>query len=62
MVAVKEQVIQMIREMPCESSVEDIMAELYFKCRVDEGIVQLDEGLGIPHDEVEKRMQRWLKR
>jgi len=34
----------------------------YFKKQVDAGLKELDEGKGIPQDEVEKRMARWLKR
>ncbi len=41
---------------------DDIMAELYFKKQVDAGLKELDEGNGIPHEELEKRMVRWLKR
>ncbi|MCH7677869.1 hypothetical protein IID10_00710 [candidate division KSB1 bacterium] len=51
---VKDEVIKMIQNMPEETSVEDIMAELYFR-------YQVDEGQGIPHEEVEKRMAKWLK-
>ncbi|MCH7677348.1 hypothetical protein IH879_20695 [candidate division KSB1 bacterium] len=53
--------IKMIQNMPEETSVEDIMAELYFRYQVDEGLKQLDEGRGISHEEVEKRMAKWLK-
>ena len=59
---VKEQVIRMIQELPDEVSVDDIMAELYFKLQVDTGLNELDEGKGIPHEEVEKRMSKWLSR
>ena len=58
---VKDEVIKMIQNMPEETSVEDIMAELYFRYQVDEGLKQLDEGRGISHEEVEKRMAKWLK-
>jgi len=51
---VKDEVIKMIQNMLEETSVEDIMAELYFRYQVDEGLKQLDEGQGIPH-EMEKR-------
>jgi len=57
---VKEQVIEMIRQLPDDSSVDDIMAELYFRLQVDAGLKELDEGKGIPHEEVKKRMSRWL--
>ena len=62
MAFVKEEVIRMIQDMPKDISVEDIMAELYFRYQVDEGLKQLDEGKGIPHEEVEKRMGKWLKK
>jgi len=55
MPSVKEEVIKMIKELPDEVSVDDIMAELYFRLQVDVGLKELDEGKGIPHEEVEKR-------
>jgi len=60
MVGVKQQVIQMIKSLPEEVSIDDIMAELYFKLQVDAGLNELDEGQGIPHEEIEKRMSKWL--
>jgi predicted transcriptional regulator len=56
MTGVKQQVIQMIQSLPEDVSIDDIMAELYFKIQVDVGLKELDEGKGIPHEEVEKRM------
>lgn len=61
MPAVKEGIVQMIQNMPQNISVEDVMAELYFRSQVDEGIRELDEGKGISHEEVERRMAKWLK-
>ncbi len=49
-------------ETPLVSTVDDIMAELYFKQQVDAGLKELDEGKGVPHEEVEMRLSRWLKR
>jgi predicted transcriptional regulator len=60
MAGAKQQVIQMIQSLPEEISIDDIMAELYFKLQVDAGLKELDAGKGIPHEEVEKRMSRWL--
>jgi len=57
---VKEQVIHMIQSLPEDTTVDDIMSELYFKLQVDAGLRELDEGKGIPHEEVQKRMSRWL--
>jgi hypothetical protein len=58
---VKEAVIEMIKEMPDDSSLTDIMAELYFRQKVDRGLKELDEGKGIPHKVVRERMKKWLK-
>ena len=60
MAGVKQEVIQMIQSLPEEVTVDDIMAELYFKLQVDAGLRELDEGRGSPHEDVEKRFSRWL--
>ena len=57
---VKEQVIDFVRNLPDEVTVDDIMRELYFKIQVDKGLRELDEGKGIPHEEVERKLSRWL--
>ncbi len=62
MLRVKQEVIKMIRALPDEATIDDIMAELYFKFQVDAGLKELDEGKGIPHEEVEKRMSKWLSK
>jgi len=49
---IKKQVIQLIQQMPEDVSLDDIMSELYFKLQVDKGLKELDEGKGIPHQEV----------
>jgi predicted transcriptional regulator len=62
MLKVKQAVIKMIQSLPDEVTIDDIMAELYFKLQVDAGLKELDEGKGIPHEEVEKRMSKWLSK
>ena len=62
MLGIKQEVIKMIQSLPDEVTIDDIMAELYFKLQVDAGLKEQDEGKGIPHEEVEKRMSKWLSR
>ena len=62
MATIKDEVIEMIQKMPEDISVEDIMAELSFRYQVDQGLRQLDEGKAIPHEEIERRMAKWLKK
>jgi predicted transcriptional regulator len=62
MASVKEEAIQIIRRLPDDATMDDVMAELYFKTQVDAGLKELDEGKGIPHEEVKRRMAKWLER
>jgi len=59
---VKNQVIQMIKSLPEDVTVDEIMAELYFKLQVDAGLRELDEGQAVAHEEVKERMSKWLSR
>ena len=58
---VKDSVIQMIHKMPDTASVQDIMAELYFRQKVDSGLRALDENNGIEHSVVKERLKKWLE-
>ena len=58
--SIKENVIEMIRRMPDEATVTDIMAELYVRQKVDVGLQQLDNGKSLSQEEVEQRLSRWL--
>jgi hypothetical protein len=60
MAGIKKQVIKMIQNLPDEVSVDDIMAELYFRLQVDAGLKELNEDKGIPHEKVKKQMSKWL--
>ena len=54
--------IQLVQSLSDSVTLDDIMAEIYFKMQVDAGLKELDEGKGIPHEEAEKRMGKWLAR
>ncbi len=62
MAPVKQQVIEMIQALPDESTVDDIMAELYFRMKVDGGLKELDEGKAVSHEEVKDRLSQWLSK
>ena len=59
---VKDQVISIVNSLPDDVTVDDIIAELYFKIQVDAGLKELDEGKGIPHSKVKDRMSKWQKK
>jgi hypothetical protein len=56
----KDAVIEMIRRMPDNATVPDIIGELYVRQKVDEGLRQLDANEGIPHDEAKGKLAKWL--
>lgn len=56
----KQSVLDMISKLPDDISVEDIMSELYFRQKVDEGLRQLDSGEGVEHEEAIRRLGKWL--
>ncbi len=61
MLNVKHDVIEMIRKLPDEVDYDDIMAEIYFKQRVDNSLKQIDEGNVISHEEAKQRIAGWIK-
>jgi hypothetical protein len=56
----KEQVIEAIRRLPDQVTLEEIMAELFFRRKVDEGLAQLDAGEGVEHDAAKQQLSKWL--
>lgn len=58
---IKDNVIEMIRRMPDDATVPDIMAELYVRQKIDVGLKQLDEGQSLSQEEVEQRLNKWLR-
>jgi len=58
---VKDDVIRMIESLPEDSGVADIMAELYFRLRVETGLKELDQGKGIPQAVARDRLRQWLR-
>ena len=57
---IKEEVINMVKQMPDEVNVVDIMAELYFCQKVDRGLESLDKGEGVSHKQDRQRIGKWL--
>ena len=58
---IKESVKDLIDRLPEDSNYEDIIAEIYFKQQVEEGLVELNNGKGISHEEIKIRLEKWLK-
>ena len=57
---IKQAVIEIIRRLPDDATIEDILAALHFRQKVDAGLQQLDEGQGVQHDEAKRRLSKWV--
>ena len=56
----REIVLETIRALPDDCSLEEIAERIEFMAAVQKGIDQLDRGEGIPHDEVKRQLASWL--
>jgi predicted transcriptional regulator len=59
-VSQKEIVLDVIKELPDEVSLEQIAEKIEFLAAIKKGMDQLDRGEGIPHEEVKRQLATWL--
>jgi predicted transcriptional regulator len=52
----KQSAREVIERLPDSVTWNDLMYELYVKQKIDDGLRELDEGRGIPHEEVKRRL------
>ena len=57
----KKSAIEVIEKLPDDSSYEDIMEMLFFLQKVESGLNDIKDGRVISHEDVKKRLGRWLK-
>ena len=56
----KSAAMETISQMPEDATFEDIFEALALRSRIAEGLKDLDEGRGVPHEDVRARMSKWL--
>ena len=54
----KQSAIEIIENLPDDSSYEDIMERLFFLQKVEAGLKDIDDGKVVSHEEVKKRLVR----
>ncbi len=61
----KEEIIELIKKLPENATIDDIMYHLYVKKKIIAGIEEIEYGKVIPHEQVmenaKKRLEQWLK-
>ena len=60
MATAKEEVEQLLGKLPNDCSLEDIQYHLYVLEKVRHGLKSADTEGGIPQDDAEKRLSKWL--
>ena len=56
----KEIAIRSIQELPEDTTWEDIQERINFVAGVRKGLRELDQGKGIPHEQVREEFREWL--
>jgi predicted transcriptional regulator len=52
---VKDRVMEAMRDLPEDATVEDAMDRLYFLAKVEQGVQQAEEGRTVSHEEARRR-------
>ena len=60
MQTVKEQVIDLLNQLPDDSTLEEIQYHLYVRQKIQRGLQDVDQVNVKSQDEVENRMKKWL--
>jgi len=60
MQSAKEEVMELLKEIPDDSTFEEIQYHLYVRQKIQRGIKDIEEGRTYTQEEMEKRMKKWL--
>jgi predicted transcriptional regulator len=53
--SIKERVLEAVRQLPPDATVEDAMERLYFLAKIERGVADAEAGRVVAHDEVKRR-------
>jgi len=54
----KQRVLAAVEKLPADATFEDAIKRLVFLAKIDRGLAEVDNGRGIDHDEVKRRLVR----
>jgi hypothetical protein len=58
--SVKEQVKEMLDNLPDTVTYEDIQYHLFVREKIERGLQEMAEGKGVPEEEMDKLFDQWL--
>jgi predicted transcriptional regulator len=56
----KEEVIDLLNQLPDDSTLEEIQYHIYVRQKIHRGLKDVDQGKVLTQEEVENRMTKWL--
>ena len=62
MSATKQQVQEVLNQLPDDCTLEDVQYELYVIQKVQRGLEAVERGDVVSHEDATKRLERWLTR
>ena len=57
----KENIIEMIKGLPDDISMEDIIEAIYVRKKIEKGLKDSEEGNLYTHDEAKELLKKWLE-
>ncbi len=58
----KQEVMELLQQLPDDSSLEEIQYHLYVRQKIQRGLQDTEQGKVLTQEEVEKRMKKWTAR
>lgn len=58
----KQEVQDLLQELPDDATLEDIQYRIYVKQKIAQGVADVREGRVVSQEDVEKRFSRWLEK
>ena len=53
----RDRILEALQDLPPDVTVDNAIERLVFLAKIDAGLAELDEGKGISHEEVKKRLR-----
>jgi predicted transcriptional regulator len=58
----KEEVMEILKGLPDNSTLEEIQYHLYVRQKIERGIKDIEDGRTFTQEEMERRMEKWLEK
>ena len=60
MESAKQQVQEILEQLPEDASLEDIQYHIYVRQKIEQGLADVEAGRVVSHEEVQRRLAKWL--